>query len=213
MPPVFSVDGGQTVSILGDNFGPAGTAVTVSPTGYLTCDHSNTSHNLVQCLTSTGRRGSGIAIRVEVVKQKSAETALSNISYFPPEITLVQPFPGRANNPDRITIRGDNFGTTPIFVRVLLNGEKDSCGDARWNPANPPQYPKSYIECQPRSGGSSGSKEITLEFAKDASSELMYEKGTLVFNDVYRVECSPGEYEIVTGCADCPTDENNNPVA
>jgi hypothetical protein len=213
-PSMLSADGGQQVSIIGDNFGPAGIAVTVSPSGYLICDHSNTSHKLVQCVTSTGRRGSGIPIQVEVETQQSIKSALANISYFPPMITRVQPSPGRATNPDRITIRGDNFGTSPVFVRVFLNGEAGSCDDARWNPANPPKYPKSYIECQPRSGGASGDKDITLEFAKDDTPDSsLYGKGDLVFEDMYTVECSAGEYAIATGCEACPVDENGNPVA
>ena len=213
MPSVLSVDGGQPVSIIGDNFGPAGTDVTVSPTGYLICDHANTSHKLVLCVTSTGRRGSGIAIRVDVESQQSADTATTNISFFPPKITQVQPYPGQANDPKRITIRGDNFGTSQVTVRVFLNGEKDSCEDARWYPANPPKFLKSHIECQPKSGGKSGNKEITLEFVNDATSTLLYEKGSLVFQDMYTVECSKGEYVSATGCEACPIDENKNPVA
>ena len=213
-PSMLSADGGQQVSIIGDNFGPAGIDVTVSPSGYLICDHSNTSHKLVQCVTSTGRRGSGIPIQVEVETQQSIKSALANISYFPPMITRVQPSPGRATNPDRITIRGNNFGTSPVFVRVFLKGEAESCDDARWNPANPPKYPKSYIECQPRSGGASGDKDITLEFAKDDTFDsLLYGKGDLVFEDMYTVECSSGEYAIATGCEACPVDEIGNAVA
>jgi hypothetical protein len=222
-PSMLSTDGGELVSIDGDNFGPAGTDVTVSPLGYLICDHTNTSsHTLVQCVTSSGNRGSGIAIQVEAGAQQSIKSALSNISYFPPKITQVQPFPGRATNPERITIRGDNFGKTPVFVRVIFTnsetGAEEECNEARWNPANPPKIPKSYIECQPKSGGKSGTgtKSITLEFTQQegAQAPLLYGRGALVFEDAYAVECSAGEYGIAVGCRPCPVDPlTQDPVA
>ena len=76
-PSMLSADGDEQVSIIGDNFGPEGIDVAVSPPGYLTCAHANTSsHTLLQCVTITGRRGSGIAIQVTAGAQQSIKSAL-----------------------------------------------------------------------------------------------------------------------------------------
>ena len=121
---------------------------------------------------------------------------------------------GEATDPEKITIYGDNFGTLPTNVRILLNGKQDSCKEAQWMPKNPPKFKKSYLQCTPDAGGTSGAKNITLEFSKDESftdTSLLYKRDALVFSGFYSVKCSADEYEKLSNigggpeCVKCPT--------
>jgi hypothetical protein len=201
-PSEVLVDGGQIVSITGDNFGPAGTPVVVQPANALECDHTNTSHTLVRCVVKQGR-GAGMPVRVSVGGQKSADTG-ANISYSFPKITSVDPSRGSANNPERLTIRGDNFGNNRVSVRIFLG--KEPCGNALWMPATPPEFPNSYLLCEPPDGDTSGSKSISLEFFVDETFVTsLYPE--LKFTGLYAVICSKGEYTSATNngaCELCP---------
>ena len=185
-PMIVAVEGGEHVSIQGDNFGPAGTPVIVEPAQVLRCDHSNTSHGLIMCKTLPGR-GDGRPVHVIVEGQRSEATSsgasvgggaidvgansgangavLVNISYYPPRITSVDPNRGQANGPEKITIYGDSFGKSPTNVRAFIGGKP--CANAAWMPENPPKYQKSYIQCDPPEGDVSGEKNITLIFSDD----------------------------------------------
>jgi hypothetical protein len=210
-PRTVAVEGGERISIQGDNFGPAGTPVTVEPTRMLRCDHSNTSHTRIACVTLPGR-GDGLPVHVTVEGQRSDEThggdstndgngggagvevsgeqsgtrvvALVNISYFPPLITSVDPNRGAANSPEKITIYGNSFGKSPTNVRAFIGGRP--CANAAWMPENPPKYQKSYIQCNPPDGDVSGEKNITLIFSDDISfsaDKLLYDP--LHFDGMY----------------------------
>ena len=210
-PRTVAVEGGERISIQGDNFGPACTPVTVEPTRMLRCDHSNTSHTRIACVTLPGR-GDGLPVHVTVEGQRSDEThggdstndgngggagvevsgeqsgtrvvALVNISYFPPLITSVDPNRGAANSPEKITIYGNSFGKSPTNVRAFIGGRP--CANAAWMPENPPKYQKSYIQCNPPDGDVSGEKNITLIFSDDISfsaDKLLYDP--LHFDGMY----------------------------
>ena len=70
---MVAVEGGEHVLVVGDNFGPAGTPVIVEPEWMLRCDHSNTSHTRIACVTLPGR-GDGLAVHVTVEGQRSDTT-------------------------------------------------------------------------------------------------------------------------------------------
>ena len=178
-PMIVAVEGGEHVSISGDNFGPAGTPVIVEPGRVLKCDHSNTSHTRITCTTLPGR-GDGLPVHVTVEGQRSEGTIVGgsnsngggrdratgvNVSYFPPLITSVDPNRGQANEPEKITIYGNSFGKSPTNVRAFIGGKV--CANAAWMPENPPKYRKSYIQCDPPDGDMSGEKNITLVFSDD----------------------------------------------
>ena len=196
-PMIVAVEGGEHVSIQGDNFGPAGTPVSVEPEWMLRCDHSNTSHTLITCITLLGR-GDGLAVHVTVEGQRSDATngggntdgevdrvgASVNISYFPPLITSVDPNRGAANSPEKITIYGNSFGKSPTNVRAFIGGRP--CANAAWMPENPPTYQKSYIQCNPPDRDVSGKKNITLIFSDDdafSADKLLYDP--LHFDGMY----------------------------
>jgi hypothetical protein len=200
-PATVSVDGGQLVSIVGDNFGPAGTPVVVEPANVLECDHSNTSHTLVQCVVNEGR-GAGMPVHVSVGGQRSVATT-TNISYSLPRITSIDPNRGNANDPVRVTIYGEDFGNFRVSVRIFMDAKP--CTNALWMPVRPPEFTSSYLLCEPPNGDTSGTKTVSIEFFEDETfSKSLYPE--LSFDGLYMVICSKGEYKAAAGvCNPCPT--------
>ncbi|PRP82836.1 outer membrane autotransporter barrel domain-containing protein [Planoprotostelium fungivorum] len=133
-----STDGGAAI-ITGKNFGPAGTAMTVSVnsityTGITTINHTTCSVSI----------GSGVGSNYPVSVTVSGQTSLPlNIFAYRPPVMTSSSVTLPTMGPSTVVITGQNFGTVNSLVNVSLNGV--NCGSVLI-------YNSTYLTCSVSNG-------------------------------------------------------------
>lgn len=124
-------DGGTTVTLMGENFGPPGhgflVAVTYGPTGseYSAVNVRHVSHTEIECETVPGF-GERLSFRVAVGNQVS-EASSAKLSYARPAITSLTPSTGPTEGGTLVTVVGTNFAqlAADVLVRVRFGNAED----------------------------------------------------------------------------------------
>ncbi len=112
MPANAATIGGTPLTIHGDNFGPSGTARTVT-VGSAACplEAGTDSHTQLTCTLPPGQ-GHDLVVGVTLDGQTSMDT--TSFTYDPPSITSITPTSGRIGGGYAITINGANFGVEAL---------------------------------------------------------------------------------------------------
>ena len=130
-----STDGGQPLTLRGENFGPIGgaeggpfvTAVTYGLTGteYTVTDFTVVSHTQIDFVTVPGV-GKDLRVVVVVAGQTSSPST-PTLSYAAPEITSISPVTASTHGQVAVTVTGTNFGLldSTAYVTIMFGNTAD----------------------------------------------------------------------------------------
>ena len=183
----FPTHGGYEVSIAGNSFGTTAGAVTVAGAPATLVSQT---HNLI---VFTMPAGIGRDLRVVVKVGASSESHPFWVSYDPPRIDNINPYPADAEG-ETIEIMGANFGAPGTSSRLQVVINDDNCTEAVV--IQGPDGADDFISCRlPRQPV--GFKNITLSVALQEVSYINARK--------LQTQCKPGFYgQRGEHCLPCP---------